>query len=391
MPRVWQHLYKLADGTEVGYSHKARLGFWNVVYPGPTGKRVQKATRHDARGKTPPPDWHDDAQKAIRQSYTLTLPSLERKGWDELLDEVDRTSPTTKPETLRSFRAAAKALREIMPEVHSPLDISDDRVRRFGKLFLAKPKANGRKKSPATLSYYQRALSAFSNHLVDLGHLNRNPWKGAPVPKGERRKKPAQTEAQIGQFMAHVKARYPKWTALHAMLDLKAVTASRTADLCQLRTSELVRGRLVFGADITKTNTERGIQLPPDLYQTLTAVAGPTYLWEGQFWDGIREYRKQSNGLPPAFTWKTVYTVLNNIFKEYNVAHPGQPKLTPHALRRRAITRAVVALNGNTDAVANLFGVNPQTARTAYLDYQQAFDADRDAAAVLDRLRLPPT
>jgi hypothetical protein len=68
-----------------------------------------------------------------------------------------------------------------------------------------------------------------------------------------------------------------------------------------------------------------------------------------------------------------VYVVVNNIFREFNEANPDQPRFTPHALRRRAIT-ATVKATGSVDAAATAIGVHPQTARSHYLDAQQAFD-----------------
>ncbi len=387
MPRVSEYTHPLSDGTVVRYSSKVRNGSWSAVYLLPTGKRVEKSTHLEARGKHPPDDFHPAVAKLITASYALTLPSLERITWDDALEEVGRTSPNTRAETLRSFRQGVRAFREVMPDVASPTDLSLDRVTRFGKLFMGTLKANGKARTAATLSYYVRALSAFSNHLVALGHLPRNPWHDAPRVKVKKVKKDAPTEEQFNHFYQWLKSRYPQWHALHALVETKAVTGCRTADLCQLATCQLQRGGLTFTADTTKTGEARTRPLPPDLYGTLRQVAGPTFVWEGAFWQGIRQFRKQSNGLPPAFRWQTVYQVVNNLFAEYSTAHPDRPKLTPHALRRRAITLAVVGLGGNVDAAANVIGVSPQTARAAYLDTVQAFNADADMRRVMEALR----
>ena len=364
-------------------AHKARSGLWAVTYLTPLGRRVERMTRAEVRGKTPPPEFHAHAQQLIKQSYTLALPSHERKGWDELLAEVEAKNPHIRAETLRSFRAAIKVMKDVMPDVASPVDISDDRVTRFDRL--ARVKADGTVRAAATVSYYHRALSAFTNHLVPEA-MPRNPWKLVTV-KVKKVKKDAPAESQVSRFFAYIKTRYPDWHALHALVELKAMSASRTADLCQIRTQDLKDGRLTFTGDIVKTGQERTLPLPPDLYARLKELAGPTYLWDGAFWQSIRRFRKQSNGLPPNFRWKTVYTVVNNVFKEFNEAHPGQPKLTPHALRRRAITLTVVGLGGNVDAAANAIGVHPQTAKTHYLDHKMAFDADADLRKVMDALR----
>ncbi len=62
--------------------------------------------------------------------------------------------------------------------------------------------------------------------------------------------------------------------------------------------------------------------------------------------------------------------------------------VTPHSLRRRAITLVATATQ-SVDATAQAIGINPQTARAYYLDAQRAFQADdvfRKVASVL----VPP-
>ena len=392
MAKRFTHVADLAGGVRVPYSPKPRpgRGKWSVVFNDPQGRRRQLSTVHEIRGKHPPLEFHEDATRLIRGVYSPEAPdpAIGRRGWDDLLDEVARTSPHARPETLRSYRAGAKAVREILPEVASPLDVTDDRVRRFSKLWLAAPSKAGRgggRRSPVTLSYYLRGLSAFTNHLVQLGHVATNPWHGVKAPKGERTRKPVPTEGDTTEFFDWVHARYPGWAALHALLELKCVSACRTADVCQLRTAQLRGGKLTFGADQTKTKESRSLPLPPGLFAALSGVAGPVHLWENLFRQ-IPAYRKASNGYPDAFSWRTVYYVVNNLFREYSDAHPGRPRFTPHALRRRAITLTVAA-TGSVDAAASAIGVHPQTARSYYLDAKRAFDTDDVMRKVAEALR----
>lgn len=391
MAKKYPHVADIS-GQLVGYSAIERpdRGKWELRFLGPDGKRVRSLTSHDVRGKTPPTDFHTDAVRLIRNTYRppKLFPSLDCKGWDELLSEVEKSSPHTRPETLRSFRAGIKAVREIMPDVASPVDMTEERIRRFCKLWLAAPsKQNtGKPRSPVTLSYYVRALSAFSNHLIDLGYTSRNPWHGVRVPKAEKHRKPVPSEDETTEFFAWVRSRYPEWRSLHALLELKAVSACRTADVCQLRADQLGDGRLTFGAGQSKTKVARSLPLPAALFATLKAVAGPGHLWEGEFWEGIKRFRKQSNGLPPSFTWRTVYAVVNNLFREFNDSRPDRPRFTPHGLRRRAIT-VTVAATGSVDAAAVAIGVHAQTARAHYLDAERAFQTDEVMAKVAEALR----
>ncbi|OWK46588.1 hypothetical protein FRUB_00287 [Fimbriiglobus ruber] len=133
---------------------------------------------------------------------------------------MEKTSPHARPETLRSFRSGVKAFRETMPEVESPVDISEDRARHSAKLWLAAPSKKGKGggvRSPVSLSYNLRALSAFTNHLIDLGHMAKNPWHGIKAPKAEKTKKPVPTEDETTTLFTWVHSRYPEWKSLHAL------------------------------------------------------------------------------------------------------------------------------------------------------------------------------
>ena len=66
---------------------------------------------------------------------------------------------------------------------------------------------------------------------------------------------------------------------------------------------------------------------------------------------------------------------MNNIFREYCEKHPDKANLTPHSMRRRAITITVTATQ-SVDATESAIGLNPATARRYYLDNQRAFNTD---------------
>ena len=390
MPRAYSHQARIDETLSVGYSAKARTdrGKWAVSFKSPDGTVYRLTTAHDIRGKNPPTAFHADARDLIRKAYRpqTLLPNDHRKGWAELIDEVERTA-RIRPETLRGYRSAVKALAEVLPECPGPSDLSPDRVQRFGRLWLAAPSKKGRgggKRSPITLSYYLRSLSGLCVHLIP-DYLSSNPFTGVKAPKGEKRRKAVPTEATVQTFFTWVKARYPEWTALHALLRLKAVSASRTADLCQLKTDQLKNGRLTFTADIVKTAEERSLPLPADLYATLKVVAGPVWLWEGQFFEGQKQFRPSKNKPVKAFTWKGVKWTVENLFREFAERHPDVPPLTPHALRRRAITLTVQA-TGSVDAAASAIGVNAQTARAHYLDTTRAFDTDATLLKTMEAL-----
>ncbi|OWK46593.1 tyrosine-type recombinase/integrase [Fimbriiglobus ruber] len=381
MGRRYDFAVDLGDGVKIPYAANPRAdrGKWVVAFDDDAGKRKKILTVHDIRGKNPPAEFHEDAAKIIKAVYRppSLFPSIKNKSWDDCLEEVITTTPNARDETIRSFRAAVKAVKETMPEMGSPLDASDENVRRFAKLWLAgtskqkRVSVPAKPRSPATLSYYMRALSSFSNHLVQLGVLTRNPWYGFKIEKGERKMKHVPTGDETTHFFAWVYSRYPAWVSLHTLLKIKLISGCRTSDVCQLKTEFLNGNLLVFPAEVVKTKTDRVFPIPDSLREDLKATAGKVHLWEGVFKD-IPKFRKMSNGLPESYSWKTVYFVLNNLCREYSDQNPDRPRMTPHGLKRRAITTAVEVI-GNEDKAAHLMSVLPETARAHYLDATQVY------------------
>ena len=148
MPRAFQHQARIDGELSVGYSAAPRRdrGKWVVVFKGADGVLYRLTTVHDVRGKNPPAEFHADAHDLVRKSYRpQTIPEASsRRAWADLIAEVERTGPHIRPDTIRGYRSAAKALAEVLPECPSPSDMSEDRVRRFGKLWLAAPSKKGR-------------------------------------------------------------------------------------------------------------------------------------------------------------------------------------------------------------------------------------------------------
>jgi len=61
---------------------------------------------------------------------------------------------------------------------------------------------------------------------------------------------------------------------------VKAFTACRLEDICNLRSAQLQDGRLVFAAEQTKNRSERHAILPSDVLASLNTYKGKTWLWE---------------------------------------------------------------------------------------------------------------
>lgn len=386
MAKIRPHKAMVGEGVnaqEVRYAYKERTNseFLFVVFDGPEGARVEKSTTGKLRGGTPDDQFHTDATRHIVKAYQSLYATQAKKKWDEALDEALATAEA-RPDTVRAFRTAVAAVKQFLPNVEYPADLTDELAQRFGRLFLATPYTRGkskvqRKRTPVTLSYYVRSMSALWRHFKELGLVPKgNPWAEVTIPKAAKKEKYVPTEEHISKFFTSVKERYPKWERLHALLALKLCSACRTKDIVQLRSEQIQKTPdgtfLVFGADQTKTKTARYVPLTEELFQQLKRVAGKVWLWEG--WNAdLKKFRPGRNPIPAHYKPDTTQCTLENIFREYSDTNPEVPRLSPHDFRRRTIT-LMVTKTQNVDLTAQALGLNQQTARTHYLDAQRAFN-----------------
>lgn len=382
MARRFEFETKVGDGpnaVEVGYSSKRRGKHLGVVFSGPDGTRQEKMTKAKRKDNT----FHDEVAKILVGVFATVCPS--RATWDEALDKVQKTAPDLRPDTVVAYRKAVRVLRATLDndglKTGAPVDITPAIATRFGRVWLSGTYKRGKasdakeyKRKPITLAFYYRQLSALWVQFLDLGFVRENPWRNVRKPQIDKVKKHVPTENEIDTFFNWLRQRYPQWERLHALLELKAISGCRSTDLCQLKTRQLAGGRVTWTADQTKHRESRTVLLPDDLFKRLERLAGPTHLWQN-FPEDLKLYRPSKNRSSAAFDPKTVYWVMNNVFREYNEAHPESPPLSPHALRRRAITLVVTATQ-SVDATAQAIGLNPATARRYYLDSQRAFDND---------------
>src|SRR5205814_8082995 len=125
---------------------------------------------------------------------------------------------------------------------------------------------------------------------------NFNPFANVEQPELDRHEVKYVRQEDVSAFFDWLKDRFGDWPMPVLFFSVKAVTACRLEDICQLRSDQLQDGRLVFTADTTKNRSERHATLPADLYAALDAYKGKTYLWER--YPGELIQANQKNGFP---------------------------------------------------------------------------------------------
>lgn len=401
MPRRFEFHAMVGDGPSalrVGYSSKRRGKFYAVVFNDPDGHRVQKATqcrKVDIAFET-------EAARLIATAYRKVYPSTattKKVTWDDALNEVKMHPGKARPKTLVAFERAQQTLRELLDgagiETQGPGDITRELAFRFWRLLESTPYKRGnagveRMRTAVTLDYYRRSLSALWGKYAegDRGYVAENVWSAIKPPEKEEAEPEVPTEGEVAQFLGWVSTRYPEWHRLHALLNLKLLSACRTADIVQLKSEQVKDGKLTFKPEQVKTRKGRSVPLPDDLYQQLRGVAGQVWLWEG-WHDDCLKYRSSPNNrkLTGGFDPETVQGVLENIFREYSDSHPDRRRISPHKFRGYGIT-TMATVTGSVDLTAQALGVNAQTARKYYLNAARAFDA-ADAFKVATEKMLP--
>jgi integrase len=387
------------DAVSVGYSPKLRGGFLAVVFVNADGKRVERMTMCKKKDA----NYHAEAKTILVRAYLKVNPVAQGVTFEAAIERVEQTTADLRPATLVAYRKSVRILlatlaaEDIIPV--SPAEITPRLATEFSRLWQAGTFKRGKrsdapdyKRKPTSLAFYLRQLSALWSHFIDLEYVSDNPWKQVRRPKTDKGRKPVPTEDDVAVCYQWLTTRYPQWERLHALVQLKALSGCRSLDLCQLRSDQLQDGRVVWTADQTKQREGRAVLLPDDLFATLKRLAGAVYLWE-DFADDMRRFRA-SKKKRNAFSPKTVYWVVNNIFREFAEQHPDRKHLTPHALRRRAITLVATATQ-SVDATAQAIGLNPATARRYYLDSKRAFDSDEvfrkmSAALIPKSPTIPP-
>ncbi|QDU19682.1 site-specific integrase [Urbifossiella limnaea] len=113
---------------------------------------------------------------------------------------------------------------------------------------------------------------------------------------------------------------------------MKTLAGCRTLDLCQVSTADLGADTLTLTVEASKTREPRTVPLAADVAADLWRVAGQTWLWEQSLEESKRfrpNPRMKSRVADDLGTWRWT---IQNLFREFNRANPGNLWLRPHDL-----------------------------------------------------------
>jgi site-specific recombinase XerD len=337
--------------------------------------------------------------RLILEEYGQIAPSSERVNWESAKEKLKAAMEADgkRPRTVGGYIETLDKLIAMFPLAKGPADITDRMAADF-KTKYAAGRFTRKKKTEETQTQARktksldsriRTLKALFGWFKELHLVDANPFENVALPEMDRHEVKYVKQADLGAFFRWLKERFPGWRMPVMFFSVKALTACRLMDICELRSPQLRDGRLVFAADIAKSRSERHAILPPELYAELDAYKGATYLWErypaelkaANARKGVPTHRQSEE-----FTPNRLYMWVVQLMGKYQDA-TGQD-LSSHDFRKAAFTRAAEEdLHPKRAAVA--FDVTAETMMKYYTATEKKATADAVLGELASKL-LPP-
>jgi len=390
MGRHWSYEHVLKSGRTVGYGLIDVGGTYRIRFVGPEGRKAERATGATTKG-----DARTRARDIIETEYTPVTDGPRAATWEDALEYLART-PDLRPDSIRGYSTAVRAVRRALPTLAGPGDVTPALAETFKRVTLSGTFRRGKAadaasygRSPTTCTTYLRCLrSLWAKHWRPAGIVTANPWKEVPYPNAPRgRRVRATDDDTVKEFFSWLGARYPEWDAPALWYQVKILTGCRTLDLCKAKAADLRPDGIHLSATAAKTRAARTVKLPPAIVERLRKVAGPEWLWEATVAESKVHRPSVRTHARSDYDPRTWFWTVANLAREFNESRPGKPRLRPHDLRARTATIvAREAGEGAVDLIAQSLGMDPQTARH-YVDAAKAWGGpaplERAAATLL--------
>ena len=378
MPRAYPHSH-VCHGQVVGFSVKlfGNQPTYFACFRSPDGRRLKRDTNQTRVGQAV-----EASRLLIEKEFAPAVATSDRVSWDDAVERLQARMVTSgnRASTADYYLKILRPVRSMYAATHGPADISPGMAAAWRDRMMT---TIGRRKKLPSAHYVAGLLVGLGAlwqkwFLDELGIVAGNPWQDVSPPKADKLPVKYATDEQIEAFYAWIASRFGDWPFAKLFLATKAYTGCRLMDLCSLKSGQLHAGRLVFPADLTKGRKERSVPMPEELFASLDAVKGATWLWEG-YLPGLKA-ALQAKGWPthqlnPEFAPQRLYYWIETLFADYRTAFPERPVLTTHMFRKRAFT---LAWNAGVDPrrASIAYGCNVDTLMKHYvgLDEQQVTD-----------------
>ena len=392
MGRVADHSVEIPSGR-IGYGVIEQDGYFHIRFLGPNGVRVKRSLGVDKKALV-----HKMAAKIIAQEYQ-TLLAGQVIGWDSAIAKLREEFATSgnRDSTLAAYLKDLALVRRYLDgrgiATTGPADLDeasakkwlasyvtgrDERIREKGK--------EKRQHSPHGVEARLGSLSALWSKwfIKKLCIVSSNPWANLQPPKADKKPVRYVTDEGLQHFFGWLTDYYGDWAFPVLFFSLKAYSGCRLADICQLKTTQLRDGRIVFPADEAKGRKERPVPLPEVMFAALKDYAGDNYLWENyprQLLAILTKKGKPSHQLRQDFAPARLYQWVLNLFKEYGAEFPKRQRITSHQFRKRAFTLAWCGgINAKEASIA--FGCGMDTLLKHYV----ALDEGKVTSSVFERI-----
>jgi integrase len=192
--------------------------------------------------------------------------------------------------------------------------------------------------------------------------------------------------AEVESFFEWLSKRWRGWRLPILFLETKRLVGCRIYELAAAESANLRDGRLHFACEVAKGRKERGVRLPPALYEELRAISGRKFVFE-LFPKQLRKALK-ARGLDrwaemvgQSFEPIRLKKWLERENRQYLKKNPTAKKFKLHNLRGTAMSKAKEAGVHFEDA-AIAFGCNADTMRKHYLALDEVAVTDRVMDAI---------
>jgi len=197
-----------------------------------------------------------------------------------------------------------------------------------------------------------------------------NPWADVEKPKVDEPEPRYIEPGEQQAFFDWLQKRWDGWRLPVLFFTVKGLTGRRMLQLCSLPSTCLHNGRIVFFSEVNKGRRMEYARVPSDIFEELSEIKGPTWLWE-KYTTELRAFylKRKRRDYFKEFTPARLKRWLQNQITDYNDQNEGKPGFAPftaHNFRDTAMTQAWDA-DIPVDKAAIAFGCNVETMKKHYI------------------------